>query len=112
MKICQRCQEELPEVSFWKSRCRSDALHPVCKNCENTLAKDLYQLHKIAPIKPNNCQCCGKESTNLVLDHDHNSMELRGWICRPCNTAIGKLGDNIEGLMKAVEYLTIYEITN
>ncbi len=29
----------------------------------------------------------------------------RGLLCGECNTAIGKLGDSVEGLLLAVEYL-------
>tara|TARA_R100000742_G_C4257386_1_gene75248 strand:+ start:391 stop:546 length:156 start_codon:yes stop_codon:yes gene_type:complete len=32
-------------------------------------------------------------------------MAYRGWLCSNCNTGIGKLGDNIEGVQKAVDYL-------
>jgi hypothetical protein len=30
---------------------------------------------------------------------------MRGWLCDPCNIAIGNLGDTLEGVLKAVEYL-------
>ena len=38
-------------------------------------------------------------------DHDHETKEHRGWICGNCNTGIGKLGDNISGVQKALDYL-------
>jgi hypothetical protein len=50
------------------------------------------------------CQIC--ESTqNLCYDHDHKTMEFRGVLCRSCNKAIGQLGDTVESLEKAVNYL-------
>lgn len=39
------------------------------------------------------------------MDHDHDTETFRGWICEKCNIGIGKLGDTLEGLTKAVEYL-------
>lgn len=54
--------------------------------------------------KPKQCECCGKEK-ELHLDHDHESGKFRGWLCTNCNTALGKLGDNIEGLLRAIHYL-------
>jgi recombination endonuclease VII len=56
---------------------------------------------------PNFCECCGKppESKGLALDHCHESGAFRGWLCWHCNTAIGKLGDNEQGLMRALNYL-------
>jgi hypothetical protein len=57
---------------------------------------------------PENCECCGvlrRKARSLDLDHCHVSGQFRGWLCNNCNTAIGKLGDSIDGLMKAVRYL-------
>jgi Recombination endonuclease VII len=58
------------------------------------------------PIKPADglCQNCGAEA-RLVLDHCHQTGEFRGWICDPCNVGIGQLGDDIEGLERALAYL-------
>lgn len=63
--------------------------------------------------EPDVCECCGKENVlsrsgkkqSLCLDHDHITNEFRGWLCNVCNTSIGKLGDNIQGLQRAIEYL-------
>lgn len=50
------------------------------------------------------CEIC--ESTKeLCYDHDHNTMEFRGVLCRSCNRAIGQLGDTLESLNKVVSYL-------
>lgn len=52
------------------------------------------------------CDCCGKEQTKkLVTDHIHGSLHIRGLLCNTCNTGLGKLGDNIAGLEKALAYL-------
>lgn len=50
------------------------------------------------------CECCGRVRP-LVVDHSHGTGQFRGWICHSCNTGIGKLGDDIEGVMRAVAYL-------
>ena len=60
---------------------------------------------KSAAPRPENCQCCGKQ-TDLVPDHYRGTPKFRGWICRACNLGIGKLGDNIEGVTQALNYLT------
>jgi hypothetical protein len=39
------------------------------------------------------------------MDHDHQKECFRGWICERCNIGLGKFGDNIEGLTKAIDYL-------
>jgi hypothetical protein len=57
--------------------------------------------------RPDHCECCGRAagSRALALDHCHETGKFRGWLCAACNTSIGKLGDNIEGLKRAIIYL-------
>lgn len=59
---------------------------------------------------PDACECCGKKETakgrvNLNLDHCHVTGAFRGWLCSKCNLGIGKLGDSIEAVSKALSYL-------
>lgn len=55
------------------------------------------------------CDCCGRTKPGgrwgWNLDHCHDTGRIRGILCHNCNTAIGKLGDNLEGVMNAVRYL-------
>lgn len=50
------------------------------------------------------CDLCG-EQRKLDVDHDHETNRIRGMLCRPCNTALGRLGDSAEGLRKALTYV-------
>lgn len=54
---------------------------------------------------PERCECCGKESNRMALDHCHETNTFRGWLCLRCNTGIGMLGDNLEGIESALTYL-------
>lgn len=56
----------------------------------------------------NACALCDRsgEVARLVLDHDHETGRVRGWLCMPCNTGLGRLGDNSAGLMRALLYLS------
>ena len=51
------------------------------------------------------CDLCGS-TRNMGVDHDHRTDEIRGNLCGPCNQAIGQLGDSVDGLLKAIDYLT------
>ena len=42
---------------------------------------------------------------DFQLDHDHETGTFRGWVDHLCNQGIGKLGDNLEGVL---ELLFIY----
>lgn len=62
---------------------------------------------------PTACECCGKVEITirkgallcLHLDHCHGSNKFRGWLCNACNLGIGKLGDTVESLERALAYL-------
>lgn len=56
---------------------------------------------------PINCECCGlpRNGKRLHLDHCHETKIFRGWLCFKCNSAIGQLGDSVEGIAKALSYL-------
>ena len=52
------------------------------------------------------CECCGKPVyRNWQLDHCHDTGDFRGWLCKQCNTGLGNLGDTLQSLKLAVEYL-------
>lgn len=54
----------------------------------------------------------GPRTSRLYVDHDHDTGKVRGLLCRRCNQALGTLGDNIEGLMRAIDYLKKAEGAN
>jgi hypothetical protein len=59
------------------------------------------------------CKICGGEGflmrkthkTKLVVDHCHNTGNVRGLLCHNCNRALGLLQDNVETLKNAQLYL-------
>lgn len=62
----------------------------------------------------NLCAICGEPETSkgnnqliksLSIDHCHETGKVRGLLCNNCNRAIGLLGDDVEVLLNAVEYL-------
>ena len=44
----------------------------------------------------------------IHLDHDHETMEVRGALCGPCNQALGLLRDDPERLRCAADYIDSY----
>jgi hypothetical protein len=55
------------------------------------------------------CAICRKpleKNTLLVhIDHDHETEEVRGVLCKPCNNGLGNFYDNVKVLKRAIEYL-------
>ncbi len=53
------------------------------------------------------CKICNKEA-DLQVDHDHKTGKVRSMLCSACNVGLGRFGDKIELLSKAIEYLTLH----
>ena len=60
------------------------------------------------------CALCGKDASDnkrggkldpLHIDHCHKTNTLRDLLCHQCNSGLGQFKDNIEFLLKAVDYL-------
>lgn len=62
------------------------------------------QVRVMREAQGDGCAICGKNK-RLQVDHDHETGRIRGLLCGPCNRALGRFGDTIEGLMRAVAYL-------
>ena len=62
-------------------------------------AKDIDKYNKT-----NVCGICNKDFNNdKVLDHCHSTGKYRGALCRQCNAALGKLGDDIDLVIQRLE---------
>jgi hypothetical protein len=55
----------------------------------------------------NKCAICESECDKgrLSIDHNHETNEVRGLLCRQCNLGLGNFSDNIDKLEAAVLYL-------
>lgn len=55
------------------------------------------------------CAICGAglcpERGVLAVDHDHDTGEVRGILCQPCNRGLGDFRDSPALLLAAAEYL-------
>lgn len=55
------------------------------------------------------CGICGSSKPRgpgWHTDHDHDTNVFRGVLCKSCNQALGIFGDNLEGVLRVVAYLT------
>ena len=103
-KVCKICGQEKFITEF---AANGTWTRPECKPCSNYRQSIYTKLRKgqTAPEPGTPCECCGDSTSTLHWDHDHETGGHRGWICSNCNTGIGKLGDNIEGVLQGLNYL-------
>ena len=114
-KACNRCSRVLLQVRFSKNGV-------ICRECEsnrpsdNTLTiyrkriRNLYKLTEqdlrdMQDDQKGCCDICGKSLDDLCIDHDHITGNVRGLLCRTCNTGIGQLDDSVKLLKSAITYL-------
>lgn len=123
-KKCSKCNEmkKLTEYSGNTSGCDGfdkDGFRlrrPECKNCNKKVmegknhakvkAKELNIPYKA--LEGTKCALCDKLEKNgdrLVFDHCHKTNTFRGYLHNSCNRSLGTLGDDIHGLLKALNYL-------
>ena len=56
------------------------------------------------------CALCGRPSAHkLVVDHDHETNQIRALLCRNCNSALGLMNDDISRLTAAADYIRYHK---
>jgi len=110
---CKRCHRGY--VADWRHR------HPevIAEMNKRNKARRKYQYRTrygitaqdydaMSAAQDGKCAICAKQYPNgmrLDVDHCHTTGEVRGLLCRGCNTAIGKLKDSTALLTRAINYL-------
>lgn len=107
LKICPKCGRVLPENMF-----APNTKH--CKICRRDYdwqyryglsPEQYYELYKAQDGK---CKICGKELPDgeyLHVDHNKETGEVRGLLCKDCNIGLGSFKDNPESLINAAKYI-------
>lgn len=105
-KVCTRCEKEKKVTRFYINRSLKDGLTAECKQCnKKRRALRIYGFHVTALDE---CEICSSRK-RLVIDHDHNSGNIRGILCNMCNTMIGYAHEDTHVLIAAIEYILRYQ---
>ncbi len=120
-KVCDRCFKYLPTTSFPNNRYNKKFLvrRPSCKACRaindgkdiSNADKKLWEATKKPPdYSLFECPICKKVSIpgikKIVLEHNHKTGKVRGYVCESCNTGIGRFDDDIAMLKRAIKWLS------
>lgn len=122
-KRCPTCFKWLPAEKFNKEYSRSDGLGALCKNCmiinthrQRSNSKANFQTYDILfAEQKGRCAICfstildsDSKDKRLCIDHDHETGEVRGLLCRKCNLGLANFKDDIDRLYAAIDYLDVY----
>ena len=120
-KICSRCGKRKHETEFAKNQYRKGSIvvrRAYCIECGKLIkplsskARKEYEEKHPRPEIGTMFQCpiCKRKreiwhKNQVCLDHNHETGEIRGYICGDCNASIGRIGEDIEILERAILWL-------
>ncbi len=116
MLACTKCSEQKPGTPefFPLHNKKKNGLDSWCRKCRGTYRSEIRRGHyrnsisdaelKKWLVDQKSCMICGKEE-KLVVDHDHETGNVRGLLCNHCNRGLGHFRDNIQFLDNAISYL-------
>ena len=120
-KVCDRCFKLLKTSEYFSgNRIKKDNVvtnRPSCKNCRkikdgksvSKTERDAWDKKKPTNYSLFTCPICTKTTiaglSKIVLDHNHHTGEVRGFLCESCNTGIGRFDDNPSQIERALIWL-------
>ena len=121
-KICDRCFKiKDTKTEFENNRIKKGGLitkRPSCRDCRKIKnGKSISRVDRTEWEKKKPklgeifiCPICQKSSiggvSKHVLDHNHHTGEVRGYLCESCNTGIGRFDDDKELVKNAIDWLS------
>lgn len=134
MKYCAMCKTSKPPEDFNKHSRERDGLNVLYRDCQKICSRRYLATQKgidttrrghlrrsygidsktyEAILEAQGCKCkiCGAGSNPdsragyFVVDHNHDTGEIRGLLCTKCNALLGLAQDKEEILDKAKRYL-------
>jgi hypothetical protein len=124
-KVCNVCNRVLPTDEFQRNQNgvnNRTTRRPSCNDCRRIIdgvpipAAVKREFNKTRPVMvPFKCPICQKVTippltSKVVIDHDHETGEIIGWLCDSCNTGLGRFKDDSQVLARAIEYLRNHKL--
>jgi hypothetical protein len=102
-EICEHCGEKFIKESYTQKWCRTCAPDEKARAILRRYRLNRKEYLDLINIDNGLCPIC-KRNKASVVDHDHKTDRVRGFICQHCNSALN-LVENKDALIRAIEYL-------
>lgn len=78
-----------------------------CRRFRRIYGISLEDYEEMSEKQNHLCLICQKpeEGKRLAVDHCHNTKIVRGLLCAKCNQGIGHFDDDIDLMLRAIEYV-------
>ena len=99
----------------WKEANQDKVLNSYFKyNLKRNFGITVEDYYSLLDAQGGVCAICGTDKCStgrrFAVDHNHSTGVIRGLLCQACNTGIGKLGEDIQLLHRAITYLEQQDI--
>lgn len=104
-------KERLCQMQKQRNQNNSEARSQVARRARLRYNYDisLEEYNDLFSKQEGKCAICGTHQSelnkSLCVDHDHETGEVRGLLCRTCNAGLGMFKEQRELFLKALEYL-------
>ena len=112
-KQCRKCLRNLTIDNFRFTNISENKRHNICRACRNihrqVTRKGSHEFDAILAEQGGCCAICGihylDSKNKFRIDHNHETLQIRGLLCQHCNSGLGFFKDSPTRLAMAIEYL-------
>lgn len=116
-RSCRKCGTTYPLEEFRYTSKITNKRHNICKHCRQIHRKFVREAQQhyqdILKKQNNSCAICGitpeESDDKLIIDHNHETLTVRGVLCSYCNKGLGFFKDSPTHLAMAIEYLVKHD---
>ena len=112
---CKACRSEAAKFRYLTNlnRIKQSTSEWKSKNLSKIQARRRFKKYSMLPgqfaqildLQGGRCAICKTEMANPHIDHNHQTGEIRGLLCKNCNWLLGHAKESVEILLGAVTYL-------
>lgn len=113
-KFCRGCLQVKPLSEWTPRKAAADGYQFRCRECMSERSRARHLAAKYGLSASDVAELLAQQNGICIIclrapaahiDHDHATGEVRGMLCFPCNAALGQLGDDVDRVRRAADYL-------